>query len=33
MRVGDAQNSIFDPIKVDKETRPKNIALLYCIKY
>lgn len=33
MSVGDAQNSIFDPIKVDKETRPKNIALLYCIKY
>ena len=32
MSVGDAQNSIFDPIKVETETRPKNIALLYCIK-
>ena len=33
MHIGDAQNSIFDPIKVDNETRPRNIALLYCIKY
>ena len=31
--VGNPQTSIFEQVKVGSETRPKNIALLYCIKY
>lgn len=30
--VKEAKTSAFNPVKVSTETRPKNIALLYCIK-
>jgi len=31
--IGDATTSKYDKVRCYKETRPKNVALLYCIKY